>query len=532
MYEALRFRRQFLLTTTEIEALAAWNCQRAGLFYLYAHPDIEVTRAVDGAKTALLVGSFFDAVAPEKGNAELLHDTLQSAGGVRGVITRVRRFAGNFSLFYQDDKHTVIMHDALGLREIYYCTEKNRIVCGSQPNLVVKFASPELRPKRDSDFVEYFSRYSVGGKWDSRCKWIGDETFYEGIKHLLPNHYLDIEKREVVRSWPTEPIPRLDLEVAVARSCDFLQGILRAMACRHPLMMAVTSGTDSRTLLAASRDIHDKVYYFINDQNLGSDHPDIAGPSEIFRHLGIPFHVHRVPEEVDEEFRRIFLTNTFFASDRILPTIYNVYFRRLGDKTNVLGIGEIGRNRYGAQPKKLNSYRMTYKLGYRGDRYAIRQGEKILDELLPVGRACCVNVMTLLYWEQTLGNWGATGNSESDIALEELNPFDSHLLYEIFLGVEPRYSRYSRSELFKRMIARMWPELLAWPINPPVALRDRAKVLLNKFGIHDVVKELKYMANYAKYRLLSCSTVSKSLCDGEAQGVEQGRPPKNDVFSR
>ena len=86
---------------------------------------------------------------------------------------------------------------------------------------------------------------------DSR--WIGDETYFDGIKHLLPNHYLDINKREAFRYWPNGAINRLDLDEAVSRSCLFLQGIMKAIVHRHPAMMAVTGGTDSRTLLAASQ---------------------------------------------------------------------------------------------------------------------------------------------------------------------------------------------------------------------------------------------------------------------------------------
>ena len=44
--------------------------------------------------------------------------------------------------------------------------------------------------------------------------------------------------------------------------------------------------------------------------------------------------------------------------------------------------------------------------------------------------------MTGFYWEHMLGNWGTVGNSESDIAIEEINPFNSHLLYEIFLELK------------------------------------------------------------------------------------------------
>jgi hypothetical protein len=319
---------------------------------------------------------------------------------------------------------------------------------------------------------------------------------------LLPNHYLDIRRREARRYWPIEPIRRLDLDVAVSRSCAYLQGILKSMAYRHPLMMAVTSGTDSRTILAASKDLRGRIYYFINNHSLGHGHPDITVPRSMFEKIGVPFHIHDVPVDMDEEFKRIYLGNTFFRTERLLTTIYNVYFRNHGEKVNVTATGEIGRNRYGAEPRQLNSYLVAYKLGHKaGCRYMIRQCDKILGELLPVARQFGVNMLSLLYWEQMIGNWGAIVNSESDIAIEEFDPYGSHLLYELFLGVDERYARYNEEPcvLFREMIRTTWPELLEWPINPPHTLRERAVRMMEKTGLFGLLKEWKYRMHYARY---------------------------------
>ena len=64
----------------------------------------------------------------------------------------------------------------------------------------------------------------------------------------------------------------------------------------------------------------------------------------------------------------------------------------------------------------------------------MRQCEQILSDILSGGKRAGANVLDLFYWEQRLGNWGAVRNSESLIAIEKVDPFDSHLLYEIFLG--------------------------------------------------------------------------------------------------
>jgi hypothetical protein len=96
-----------------------------------------------------------------------------------------------------------------------------------------------------------------------------------------------------------------------------------------------------------------------------------------------------------------------------------------------------------------------------------------------------------------LGNWGAVGNSESDIALDEVNSYDSNLLHETLLGVDERYADYKKNILFQEMIRRMWPELLQWPINPPYTLRGRVLSSLDKVGVLGALKEMKYQTEYA-----------------------------------
>lgn len=498
--QTLRFRRQFLISKSPISSLDSWKRFEIGRYSLQAHPDLEINGISIPEKTIVLIGEMIDPSEPEKRNPDILNDIFENASCKDSLFLWIKRYAGRYALFYLDDKDTIILNDALALREIYYCTKDNQIICASQPSLVVKFAKPEIKPRSDPEFLDYFTKHSKNSKWNPYYKWIGDETYFMGIKHLLPNHYFDIKKCEVRRYWPNEAIKRLDFEDALSKSCSFLQGGIKALAKRHALMLAVTAGTDSRTLLAATKGIQDRIYYFVNDEELGARHPDVLIPKKMFESIGVPFHIHDVPKEVDENFREIFLNNTFFASERILPTIYNIYYKGHPEKVNILGIGEIGRTRFGKEPKNLDSYRISYKMRHKKDRYALRQSERILAELLPVGRRFNLNVLTLLYWEHWLGNWGTIGNSESDIAIEEINPCDSHKLYEILLGIDNNYTKYHNPIIFKEMIRRMWPELMKWPINPPYSKGDKIAQSLKNIGIYPLMQEMKYRVNYMRYR--------------------------------
>jgi len=145
---------------------------------------------------------------------------------------------------------------------------------------------------------------------------------------------------------------------------------------------------------------------------------------------------------------------------------------------------------------------MAYKLGYTECRYVIKQCEEVAPELLSTAKKFSVNVMALLYWEQRLGNWGAIRNSESLLAIEKIDPFNSHMLYETFLGVDEKYRNYQEipCTLFREIIRSMWPELLRWPINPPYTTKDKLTRYLVHLGLYGPLSELRYQASYMKHK--------------------------------
>ena len=122
------------------------------------------------------------------------------------------------------------------------------------------------------------------------ASWIGDGTMYVGVKHLLPNHYLDFEEKRPIRYWPTCPLGALDIENASQKSAAMLENTMQAATNRFQLSMAVSSGWDSRCLLAATRKVRSKIYYYIQKYGgMRDSHPDIKSRVNWRRILALPF---------------------------------------------------------------------------------------------------------------------------------------------------------------------------------------------------------------------------------------------------
>jgi hypothetical protein len=503
MHDNLYFRRQFLMAHEILTDLSSWQHRQVGDVHLFIHPDLEITGKEKPSTLILLLGYIFDPVDPVKTNEEIISDIISRVGRFEDLISAVKPYAGRYALLYRDDTTFAIMHDPLGLREIYYCTQPNKLVCGSQPNLIDTFSEPKLGITQDQDIL-YFYKHEMPLVRGGRL-WIGEETYYHNIKKLMPNHYLDIGALRAKRYWPNRRLKRMDLNTAVKQSCDYLKGVLKAVTSRFDVMMAVTSGTDSRSLLAASREISNRIYYFINKEPpLNDKNADIRIPKRMFNKLKIPFHIHDVGGKVDENFRKVFLDNVFMSTELILPTIYNVYFKNHANKINLLGVGEIGRDYYGEAPTDFDGYYLARCLKYKSSRYATKQCEKWLQEVRVVAEEYNVDIMRLLLWEMLLGNWGVVGNSESDIAIEEFDPYDSHYIYEIMLSVDP-----SQGDIFKGMFKEMWPELLNFPFNPPNTKSDWIKHWLKRIGLFHHLKRQRYRFDGWRFRAMPITSRKK-----------------------
>jgi hypothetical protein len=442
-----------------------------------------------------MLGYIFDPEYPERSNNEIMSDLLEKISGFDELISEIKPLAGRYALIYQDNKNFLIMHDTRAIRQIYYCTKINKIICASQPNFINRFSSPHLGVTQNENIIHFYENDMP--KVRNQRFWVGEDTYYQDVKQLMPNHYLDLKSLTAKRYWPNRKLEEIKIDLAVEQTCKFLKGILKAVTSRYDTMMAVTSGVDSRSLMAASKECKDKIYYFINKEPpLNENSADIYLPKKIFKSLGIPFHVHEIETHVDENFRKIFLDNVFLSSDLILPTIYNIYYKNFTTKINLLGLAEIGRDFFGKTPKHVDGYYLARSIKYISSEYAVLQCEKWLYQAKSVAEKYNVDLMKMFDFEILTGSWAAVGNSESDIAMEEFDPYNSHFMYEIMLSLG---KKYQKAGIFEAIIRNMWPELLEYPFNPVQNKADFVKVIMKKWNIFHPIKEKIYLFDKWRY---------------------------------
>ena len=76
------------------------------------------------------------------------------------------------------------------------------------------------------------------------------------------------------------------------------------------------------------------------------------------------------------------------------------------------------------------------------------------------------SILDMAYWELRMGRWGAYYPAQQDVAVDEFSPFCNRELIESTLGVPARLRCEPKYRFHRKVIAKLWPELLSEPFNP------------------------------------------------------------------
>lgn len=466
------FRRQFLCSDKPYQPNAFWKIEElpAG-YFLSVHQDLPYKCRVEGQKALVILGLFFDPLKPNKTTQELIDDVWTHFDGFDDLFTTTKPFSGRWALIAIENGTVRLFTDACGFRTIFYRYVNQFFHFASQPELLKK--QHPLALKTEAYLTEFLqSEAYIRGE----SAWIGQQTIYEDCYHLLPNHYFDTKQAAPVRFYPNHAVAPVveNREAQLSLICRLLQGTYQALIRQSSLMLPVTSGWDSRLLLAAARNHLDDIQCYVQQlDGMDENHPDIQIPKSMSEQCGFSFEVHHLPQEnVPDWFWQQIRTNV--TNPRCLPKssiIYN-HLETNDQRININGNGsEICRNYF-------DKYGKHQGLKYTLDELQfLLYGKNRVPEMFRVEIASWMqdfdrnpmgyfSIGDLLYWEQRIGNWGAQFPAEQDIARDEVSPFNCRLLLELMNAFPLSERSAPNFKLYHDLIAHMWPDLLDYPFNP------------------------------------------------------------------
>lgn len=459
-FNVSQFVGQFILRNGAMPVPEGWAEKRIGTWHLAHHASLPaiLLHGVDGSPVGWILGY------PIDGNGLLLSDGDErnlpgpSNSTESEVEDFIYGFGGRFLAALVGVSHPRIYLDPCGSLSAVYCPHQEVVTSTHYLISYDEHCGDHVDLARDLGIPDTNAMYPL------------ELTPRHNVFRLLPNHYLDLSTWCVVRHWPKGPIRSEgsvdDLLPAIASSVN---RNISAVVLRVPAYLYLTAGMDSRMLLACAKNFADRLVLFTVPIPDDDAYIDTVIARKIARH----FHI--------RHFMPPFQPSTKADLDMYMERIgYSTGERRgwqaatmfkMGNPSyaHLLGnVGEVARTYWCRKEETENSSitpeRLLEPCQAPASPLTLPPVERWL-ETVPAGNA--IQVLDLFYIEQRLGCWGGVWPyAQTGSPGFVLFPMCHREIIRNMLSLPTPYRRSGC--LGRDVIAREWPELLAWPFNEPV----------------------------------------------------------------
>lgn len=470
--------RQYVLLPSTATVYPQWRTLACGpRFFLHHDPRLHVAER-DGL---LLLGSVYDLALDTMDLDAILADVGSYVADEARLHERLSDLAGRWTFAWHSQGALKIVADAAGLLPVFYHDSETLPLVSCNPELAAELAGAPVSEAGRARMAELSYRSETPMELSRSQRhghdnwWPGELTPYRDIRHLLPNHCLELPGCGVARFWPSRPLPRRNLHSAARDASRLLAAIVAGVGkSRRNILMPISAGLDTRTLLAVSRNVMQRFSYFVyapavhqaNDPFIEDQR--IAG--QLAQRHRLPLTELRYPTSLDGDFAERLASNMSFitASPTIAFEAQSIA-RTFGPDVTLLNgnVSEIARNFYGFMPRSLvDENYLTSAMD--ADLSPLTRAQ--IRKWLPGARLACdrghIELSDLLYWEFRMGCWQAYVQVQLGGLLEIFTPYNCRRLLEILLGAPNGARSGVLAPLYREIIAQRWPELLQIPINP------------------------------------------------------------------
>jgi len=410
------------------------------------------------------IGYIINPLQPNLTNDEIIENLANSCATIDEFLHEIQGFSGRFVLLFNNKYSFIMTGDACHLRQMYFGTIEGNFVITSSIKLFLDYFNLELEMNnKKRELLNHPSYIQKEGAW------YGDESLDDRLNKLLPNHYLDLLSKEIKRIplFPSQKFSNEDQIIEYAAT--IFNGTFTSLTQRYDyIIQSLTSGWDSRILLAASKKFKENIQFYVFNISSGVS-SDVWVPKKLSEKLGFNFNIIE-PEELRDDFLSVYEKEHIFP--RILPNTHNIqylydqYYEN--DVINVNGCAtEIVRSFYGYTKGKVSLDMLLTFTGYfNTSPYVSEQIEKWYKNSYQFAQDAGIPLLDLFYWEQRMGNWGSIGPLELDIAMEEISPFNNKNLLLSLLQVDPKMRTSPNFPFFYKLIGHLWKDVLSEPFNP------------------------------------------------------------------
>lgn len=290
----------------------------------------------------------------------------------------------------------------------------------------------------------------------------GDLTPYREVKALLPNQFLNLSNGKAVRQ--KAKIPELLFKDVIDHSILISRNLAEEYAKYYEVICPLTSGYDSRAVLAIQRQVSSNVACFTTRFSPSAEeNADLQIAAEICNRKEIEYTVFGYNDPPAGFTEAVEKVSGLINSKQTIAEAYN-YVLCAGEKARINGniIGQIGKSSVtNSVPNFLATAAFLSCKIHNRDKQCIDEMKTYIGELKKSGEAIC----DLFAWENRCGRWGGQEEALYSICgMNSLNVFNCRELILCWMAV-PRKQRTQKA-IHREMIWQSEPDLLTEPFNP------------------------------------------------------------------
>ncbi|MDO5576638.1 MAG: hypothetical protein Q4F84_06120, partial [Fibrobacter sp.] len=365
----LLFRRQFVLAPDPVLFFSKWKHEKlSNGYHLSVHPDLTYRYVQNGNNFIVCIGYILDPVNTSRTDTEIIEQFFRLYSTKSELTNYLDDKGGRYVIAAYLGSEFIVLNDPAGFRQVFFMQGMSSgIWCTSQPSILAELFHLKSDTKTQNDLMSIPLFNSTTEYW-----YPGNLTAYKEITHLTPNHYLDINTGEQVRYWPKKEFVKRNIDEGAEIASNLLRGIIGSAQNRFKMALAITSGLDSRILLAACKDIAGSIQYITHTHpRLNKNSNDIRIPSVMLSKLGLKHELIEHPEKIDPDFEKYFRRNVAMARINKGLNAYTVYRYLQNHNTDFVVIngvcGEIARNFYFLpEPISVNAKSLAALAGMSG----------------------------------------------------------------------------------------------------------------------------------------------------------------------
>lgn len=393
-------------------------------------------------------------------NQDIL-DELFDSRDLESLLIKTYELAGRWILIVRFSESIYVVGDASCSKPIFYSLDKLGWAIGSFEYSIANL----LGLKKSAVAEEFRTRFVAQDKGDW---WCGDATAFADIKALLPNHFLDLQKKRAIRFWPNDKIIPLTCEQAYEPCRKILCGIFYALTARYKIALPVTCGLDSRLLLAASLPYRDRIFYFVARNSNLVYNIDVELPVRLFRKLGIFFTVIQDSEKESNSVIRDFISLFPESPEDRAKSFYRFSKNWPEDLSIVLNgaVNEAGCRYYGNRLFSITPEGLCDLAAMRGSAFARAEYAKWLGSASQVCNMTGYELLDVFYWEHRTGRWMTKLGNDFEFSHDPIYAFNSRQYLDICLRIKSRRKNFPDRKFYVDLIRYIAPEVLEVPINP------------------------------------------------------------------